>query len=482
MNQPTSSKNKILTWQALGLMTFSSVWGFGNIVNGYANQGLKAVVSWIIMFTIYFIPYTLMVGEMGSTFKDSQGGVSSWIRSTSSAKLAYFAGWTYWICHMPYLAQKPQSMLVALGWAIFRNGSLTKMMSPLVLQSIALILFFFFLWYASRGIRSLKHIGALAGSTKVIMSFLYILLALAAPYITEAKTFTYRLDMETLMPTFDFDYMTTLAILVFAVGGCERLSPYVNNLKDPSREYPRSMIFMTIMVCVTAILGTFAMGLMFDPQNVPKDLMMNGSYYCFAKLGEYYGVGQTFVVIFALCTLIGQASTLAVSIDAPIKILLADVDEKFVPERSRKINSRGVPVTGYQLTALLVGILIIVPALGIGDMTSLYNWLMRLNAVCMPLRYLWVFYAYMMLKKHQDRFQSDYHFVKSAALGKMAGAWCFFFTAYACFMGMFPRGVAAYSPAWTFQFTLNILTPLVLFGIGVILPYLAKKERERRAQ
>lgn len=77
MNQPTSSKNKILTWQALGLMTFSSVWGFGNIVNGYANQGLKAVVSWIIMFTIYFIPYTLMVGEMGSTFKDSQGGVSS---------------------------------------------------------------------------------------------------------------------------------------------------------------------------------------------------------------------------------------------------------------------------------------------------------------------------------------------------------------------------------------------------------------------
>ncbi len=391
-------------------------------------------------------------------------------------------GWTYWICHMPYLAQKPQSMLVALGWAIFRNGSLTKMMSPLVLQSIALILFFFFLWYASRGIRSLKHIGALAGSTKVIMSFLYILLALAAPYITEAKTFTYRLDMETLMPTFDFDYMTTLAILVFAVGGCERLSPYVNNLKDPSREYPRSMIFMTIMVCVTAILGTFAMGLMFDPQNVPKDLMMNGSYYCFAKLGEYYGVGQTFVVIFALCTLIGQASTLAVSIDAPIKILLADVDEKFVPERFRKINSRGVPVTGYQLTALLVGILIIVPALGIGDMTSLYNWLMRLNAVCMPLRYLWVFYAYMMLKKHQDRFQSDYHFVKSAALGKMAGAWCFFFTAYACFMGMFPRGVAAYSPAWTFQFTLNILTPLVLFGIGVILPYLAKKERERRAQ
>ncbi len=26
-----------------------------------------------------FIPYTLMVGQLGSTFKDSEGGVSDWI-------------------------------------------------------------------------------------------------------------------------------------------------------------------------------------------------------------------------------------------------------------------------------------------------------------------------------------------------------------------------------------------------------------------
>ena len=35
------------------------------------------------------------------------------------------------------------------------------------------------------------------------------------------------------------------------------------------------MIFMAAMVAITALLGTFAMGLMFDPNNIPKDLMMN---------------------------------------------------------------------------------------------------------------------------------------------------------------------------------------------------------------
>ncbi len=34
---------------------------------------------------------------------------------------------------MPYLAQKPQNIVIAFGWAALQNGTLTKMMSPLVL-------------------------------------------------------------------------------------------------------------------------------------------------------------------------------------------------------------------------------------------------------------------------------------------------------------------------------------------------------------
>jgi amino acid transporter len=470
--------NKVLSWQTLALMTFTSVWGFGNVVNGFANQGLKVVVSWILMFGLYFIPYTLMVGEMGSTFKESGGGVSSWIRSTCDSRLAYFAGWTYWIVHMPYIAQKPQNILIAAGWAFFQNGSLAKMFSPLVLQCIVLVIFFFFFWYASRGVNAIKRIGAAAGSFMFIMSILYILLALAAPHITAAKTFTYSFTWDTFMPNFNFDYVTTLAILVFAVGGCERLSPYVNNLGKPSTEFPKAMIFMAIMVAVTALLGTFAMGLMFDPTNIPHDLMMNGAYYSFAKLGEYYGVGNFFLIVYAICNALGQAATLTISIDAPLKILLSDVDPKYVPKSFTKTNERGVPVTGFKLTAILVSILIIVPALGIGNMSTLYNWLIRLNAVCMPLRYMWVFFAYMALKKASDRFSSDYHFVKNKTIGTIAGLWCFVFTGFACIMGMFPKGVAAYSSAWYFQFGMTLITPLVLLGIGFILPHLAKKEQE----
>ena len=40
---------KKLRWYNLALMAFVSVWGFGNVVNNFANQGLKVIVSWVLI-------------------------------------------------------------------------------------------------------------------------------------------------------------------------------------------------------------------------------------------------------------------------------------------------------------------------------------------------------------------------------------------------------------------------------------------------
>ena len=149
-------QKKNLLWYNLAMMAFVSVWGFGNIVNNFANQGLTVIVSWILIIGLYFVPYALMVGELGSVFKDSKGGVSSWIRGTFGTTLAYFAGWTYWVVHIPYLAQKPQAALIALGWTVKQDGNFIKDMNPMTAQLLTLAVFLLFLWIASRGITSLK--------------------------------------------------------------------------------------------------------------------------------------------------------------------------------------------------------------------------------------------------------------------------------------------------------------------------------------
>lgn len=302
------------------------------------------------------------------------------------------------------------------------------------------------------------------------MSILFIVLMIAAPAITDASLNSIDWSLKSFMPTFDVKFFTSLSILVFAVGGCEKISPYVNEMKESSG-FSKGMIALAIMVAVCAILGTVSLGMMFDSNNVPKDLMTNGAYYAFQKLGEYYHVGNVFVILYAITNMIGQFAVLIISIDAPLRMLLGSADKRYIPEKLFVKNENGAYVNGHKLIFVIVSILIIVPAFGIGSVDDLVKWLVKLNAVCMPLRYLWVFVAYIALKKAGEKFGRDYFFVKNKIVGMVLGAWCFAFTAFACIGGMYSED--------KFQLILNIITPFVLILLGLIMPYLAKRERAK---
>ena len=121
----------------------------------------------------------------------------------------------------------------------------------------------------------------------------------------------------------------SLSILVFAVSS-EKISPYVNKVENPSKGFPKGMIALAGMVVVCAILGTIAMGMMFNPSVINESTesfnsyVSNGAYWSFQKLGEYYHVGNLLLIIYAACNAIGQFAVLVLSIDAPLRILLDD--------------------------------------------------------------------------------------------------------------------------------------------------------------
>ena len=460
--------DKKILWHTLAFMAFSTVWGFGNVINGFSEYGgLRAIVSWILIFAIYFVPYALMVGELGSTFKDAGGGVSSWIQETIGPRMAYYAGWTYWVVHMPYISQKPNSTVIAASWALFQDKRASSM-DTTVMQLICLVIFLFAMYLSSKGMGVLKRLSALAGSTMFIMSMLFIAMMVAAPALTGGTFMTIQWSLKTFIPTFDASFFMGLSILVFAVGGCEKISPYVNKMKDPSRDFSKGMAALALMVAVTAILGTVALGMMFDSSHIPPDLMTNGAYYAFQRLGEYYHMGNFFVIVYALTNLIGQFSVMVLSVDAPLRMLLDSADTRFIPRKMFEKNEHGTYVNCHRLVMLIVCVLIIVPAFGIRNVDVLVRWLVKVNSVCMPLRYLWVFVAYIALKKAGDAYHAQYRFLKGRTAGVLVGVWCFGFTAFACITGIYSDDL--------FQLVLNIVTPFVLVGLGFILPWLAARE------
>lgn len=476
-----SKNNKQISWHVLGFMCFSTLWGFGNIVNGFVFYGgTKVIFSWILMFALYFIPYALMVGELGSAFKNAGGGVTSWIRETTTGKLAYYAGWTYWAVHITYIASKGSGGLKALSWMIFRNAETYDSLPSLYIQLATFAIFLFFAFIASKGLNPLKRLATIAGSSTFVMSLLYILMMFAAPAINPNGGYIHvDWNMNNLLPTFNSTYFLSLSILVFSVGGAEKISPYVNKVKDSSKGFPKGIIFAAIMVVSCAIFGTIAMSMMFDPNVINSSTetfnsyVSNGGYWAFQKLGEYYHVGDLFMIIYAACNVISQFAVLLLSIDAPLRMLLDDDNTRqYIPRKLLIQNNQGAYTNGIKMVVGLSGTIILAQILVPGAPAVLTQ-LTKLNAVCMPLRYLWVFLAYIMLRKNDEKFARDYHFVKSKKLGIFFGSWCFLVTAFACVTGIYSTD--------PITLVLNIVTPIVLISLGLILPVIRKKEDEKLA-
>lgn len=470
------AKNKKMTRYSLAFMGFTSVWGFANIVNGFAFYGgLKAVLPWILVMALYFIPYALIVGELGATYKKSGGGVSSWVYETTTPVLAFFAGWMYWVVHMPYLSQKPNQILVALSWAIFQEDKVSQF-GTFLIQAVCLGIFLLAIFISTKGANIIKKICSIAGICSFVLSMLFILMMWTAPYITKAKTVNISWSLKTFTPEMNFAFFTSLSVLILAVGGCEKIAPYVNKMKKPGKDFPKGMIAIAVMVSICAILGTIALGMMFpavDASN-KNDLITNGAYRAFQILGNYYHVGNLMLIIYAIVQVISFSAALIISIDAPLRVLLDNADTNYLPEKLLKKNKHGTYINGVIMVTIIVGILIIIPAFGIGDNKSMMGWLIKANSVCMPLRYCWIFVAYFFLKKSFSNKESEYKFVKNKYIGMIIAAWCFIITLGSCILGVWSK--KENEQVDVFQTTLNIVIPIVLVALGFVMMAIARRK------
>src|SRR5699024_3857896 len=129
----------------------------------------------------------------------------------------------------------------------------------------------------------------------------------------------------------------------------------------------KAMMALAIMVMVSAILGTFAMALLFDPKVVNANLneyISNGAYMAFDKLGEYYHAGGLTMYIYSWCNVIGQFSTLVISIDAPLRMLLSSKEAtEFITKGLLILNKHGAYINGIWMVVVVSGGLIAIQAL-----------------------------------------------------------------------------------------------------------------------
>ncbi|WP_369916842.1 APC family permease [Lactobacillus sp. ESL0228] len=458
-------------------MAFCTVIGLDDIMYNFQNQGMPVVTSWIIMCIFYVIPYSLMVGQLGSVFNKEGGGLSSWVRGTNGEFLGYFTAWTYWAASIPYAVDSANEIIVDLGWALTGSEKFQNQISNTKFALMTFAMFIIFIFVEHYFSRSMEVLSTIGGGLMLIMTLMFVFLAFLGLAKSGGHMATQPFTWHTLIPKFDMHYWTTIAMLIYALNGCELVAPYVTQMKKPKNDFPKAMVALALMTIFLTVFGSFALGIYFNSYHIPNDLKMNGAYYVFDMVGQQYGWGKSLLYIWAWTSVFYNAALLAVLLDAMTRMLISDTGDKYMPHFLQKKDKNGLPINGYILTVTLSAFIMLL-GIFLPDMNDIFNWLLNLNGIISPGVTCWIFFSFMQIRKNSQKFPSDYVFLKNDKIGYLAGLFLFIVTAVATILGIAPQDIKQFSGYWWYELIINIIAVVVLIGLGVILPSIRQREEE----
>lgn len=473
----STNKMKAITWPVLTLMALCTVIGLDDIMYNFQNQGMPVITSWIIMCLLYVTPYSLMVGQLGSTFSEEGGGLSSWVRGTDGEFLGYFTAWTYWAASIPYAVDSANEIIVDLGWALTGSKGFQDKIPTTMFAALTFVVFIVFIIVEHHFANSMEFLSSIGGGLMVIMTVLFVFLAFVGWAKSGGHMATQPFTWHTIIPKFDLHYWSTVGMLIYAMNGCELVAPYVTKMKKPKSDFPKAMITLAIMTAFLTILGSFALGIYFDAYHIPNDLKMNGAYYVFDMVGKQFGMGKFLLYLWAWTSLLFNCALVAVLLDAMTRMLISDTGDKYMPKFLRKKDKNGLPINGYILTVALSSFIMIL-GIFLPDMNDIFNWLLNLNSIISPGVTCWIFYSFMRVRKNSKKYPSKYVYIKNDKLAWLVGLALLVVTAVATILGFAPQDVKQGSGLWWYELIINIVAVIVLIGLGAILPGIRRREEE----
>lgn len=411
-----SNERRTLSSKALMLMTFTAVFSFGNIIDSSVNIGLATIPSYIFGTIFYFFPFALMIGEFASATGDSESGINSWIKKTLGARWAFLGSWTYFFVNLFFFTSILPKILIYASYT-FRGKNVFEGKTVLI-SLISIILFWIVTFISTKGVSWISKITNISGIARIILGVGFIVLSFGVILLfgeAPAQEFT----AETIVPKFNWTYFMVLAWILQAVGGAESIGVYIKDVKGGNKTFIRTMLISTGIIGGLYALGSVSVGLIV-PSEVLSGNFSNGLFDAFAILGRHYGLGNIVTNIVGFIMLLASLGSLVLWTAAPAKVLFSEIPEGIFGSWVAKTDDRGNPNNALYLQAIIVTILLIIPALGIGSVDALLEMFINMTASTSLIPVLFFLVGYIVLRTKKDDMKRTFK-VGSRTLGIIIG-------------------------------------------------------------
>jgi amino acid transporter len=309
--------------------------------------GLASVFLYVLPALVFLLPVSLVAAELASAMP---GGVYNWVRQGISAPMGLLAVWCEFAQTIFYypalLAYVGSTLAYVIDESLASNGVYTA--------AVIIALFWGGVLVSSRGA---ALVAKLSSGGTVLGTLLpgAILVALGVAYLLQGHQSAAPMTARHLLPA--WNGLASIVLVVnsfFTYAGVEVNAVHVDELRDPGREYPRSIFLAMALVLAVFVLPTLAIAWVIPAHQIS---LTAGVMQAFDSLLSNFDLSFAVPVV-AVALVLGALAGMIAWLDGPSEGLRRIGREQgYLPPYFQRVNGRGIDVNILTAQGIVITII-----------------------------------------------------------------------------------------------------------------------------
>lgn len=365
-----------------------------------AGYGPSAVVIWLVAAAFMIIPLSMVCGELATAWP-KDGGIFIWVKEAFGARV----GWISTVCFL-FSCVVFFPLMLQFGFAALSGNVLpSEVAGNKAFIGIGSAIIFWALTLINiRGMKFTSMINSLSVVLGIFIPAGVIVIVIVALYwLASGQPIQTDFVSESVNWIPDFSKLSNIVLAssaMFAFAGLEVTGMVAGQMKNPQRDFPRSMIIATVLIVVIYIIGSMSLNVIFPAAELN---VVSGISQAIAFAGQKIGMPWLSTVI-GCCLFFGALGQINSWLVGPIYMFQeAASDAKILASDSiitKKHPKYDTPHIALYAQAILVTIMCFSTFLS-ESLEGAYWILSAMTTVCYFVPYILMFSAFMVLRQTQ---------------------------------------------------------------------------------
>ncbi|MGX7030194.1 glutamate/gamma-aminobutyrate family transporter YjeM [Vagococcus zengguangii] len=448
---------KKLTLVTLILMIFTSVFGFTNIPRAYYLMGYASIPWYILAALTFFLPFAFMLAEFGAAFKNSKGGIYSWMAESISPKFAFVGTFMWYASFIIWMVNVGSGIWIPLSNFIFgvdktQSWSLFGLNGVQTLGVLAILWILLITIVSSKGLDKVKKVTSVGGTAIALLNVLLIvggliILALNGgemlqPVSAKAFISSPNESYQSMISIFSF-----LVFAIFAFGGIEAVGGLVDQTENAEVTFPKAVTISAIVIAVGYAIGIFIVGsftnwtFAYTQFSEAETTLGNVAYITMNNMGYQLGlalnlsdatamtIGNWFSRYMGLSMFLALSGAFFTLIFSPLKQIIEGTPSEIWPAKWSQTKN-DMPTYAMWIQALIVSVIIAFVSFGGDSAAKFFQILTAMTNVSMTIPNMFLAIAFIGFKNNQT-INKPFEMYKSTGKAKAAAYMVIFVVGFA---------------------------------------------------